>query len=56
MKCTIPEISWHGREPVLSVDVQPGCFKTPTIGTKFWRVATGGSDTHVVVIIYFVFA
>ena len=23
MKCQIPEISWHNRDPVLSVDIQP---------------------------------
>ncbi|XP_060526441.1 chromatin assembly factor 1 subunit B [Cylas formicarius] len=41
MKCTIPEISWHNREPVLSVDIYP---KSDSI----YRLATGGGDCHVV--------
>ena len=44
MKCTIPEISWHGRDPVLSIDFQPGDHKIN-------RIATGGTDSHVLVII-----
>ncbi|KAJ8869278.1 hypothetical protein PR048_030850 [Dryococelus australis] len=43
MKCTIPEISWHNRDPVLSVDVQ--CGKED----DFYRLASGGTDSHVVV-------
>jgi chromatin assembly factor 1 subunit B len=42
MKCSIPEISWHNREPVLSIDIQP-------ISEKFYRLATGGADCHVLV-------
>ncbi|CAH0553132.1 unnamed protein product [Brassicogethes aeneus] len=42
MKCTIPEISWHNREPVLSVDIHP-------ISTDFYRLATGGGDCHVLI-------
>lgn len=42
MKCTIPEISWHNREPVLSVDIN-SVFK------EFYRVATAGGDNHVLV-------
>lgn len=44
MKCTIPEISWHNRDPVLSVDVQLACKNE-----NFERLATGGTDSHVVV-------
>ncbi|KAJ4441676.1 hypothetical protein ANN_11534 [Periplaneta americana] len=44
MKCTIPEISWHNRDPVLSVDIQPG-----TKNENFERLATGGTDSHVVI-------
>ncbi|XP_014251552.1 chromatin assembly factor 1 subunit B [Cimex lectularius] len=44
MKCTIPEISWHNRDPVLSVDVQ---VKKPD--EPFYRLASGGSDTHVLI-------
>jgi len=39
MKCTIPEISYHNRDPVLSVDFQP-----PQAGQPV-RLATAGSDT-----------
>lgn len=45
MKCLIPEISWHNRDPVLSVDIQP---KTLDGDNKF-RLASGGLDTHVLV-------
>jgi hypothetical protein len=44
MKCTIPEISWHNRDPVLSVDIQLACKND-----NFERLATGGTDSHVVV-------
>jgi len=39
MKCQIPEISWHNRDPVLSVDFQP---KTKD-SDNFSRLASGGS-------------
>ncbi len=42
MKCQIPEISWHNRDPVLSVDIQPA------VDDKL-RLASAGSDTHVLV-------
>lgn len=44
MKCTIPEISWHNRDPVLSVDIQPKLEKN-----EFHRLASGGTDSHVLV-------
>nr|CAD7266685.1 unnamed protein product [Timema shepardi] len=43
MKCTIPEISWHNRDPVLSIDIQSGKED------NFYRLASGGTDTHVVI-------
>lgn len=43
MKCTIPEISWHNRDPVLAIDIQPN----PPDGV--YRLATAGTDTHIVV-------
>jgi len=43
MKCVIPEISYHNRDPVLSVDFQAPQAGQPT------RLATAGSDTHVVI-------
>lgn len=54
MKCTIPEISWHNRGPVLSVDVQMGTWKSST-GEKFWRLASGGADSHVLVSLFLFF-
>jgi len=42
MKCVIPEIAYHNRDPVLSVDFQH-------CDGKIVRLATGGSDTHVVI-------
>jgi len=44
MKLVIPEISWHNRDPVLSVHFQP------VAEDGFYRLATGGSDSHVFVI------
>lgn len=43
MKLVIPEISWHNRDPVLSVHFQP------TIEDGYYRLVTGGSDSHVFV-------
>ncbi|XP_020709487.2 chromatin assembly factor 1 subunit B isoform X2 [Athalia rosae] len=48
MKCTIPEISWHNRDPVLSVDLKPGINTSPD-GNDFWRLATAGADSHVLI-------
>jgi len=42
MKCKIPEIAYHNKDPVLSVDFQPG--SSPPC-----RLASGGADTHVVI-------
>lgn len=44
MKFAIPEISWHNRDPVLSVDFQPQADSTEPL-----RLATGGTDSHVLV-------
>lgn len=50
MKCIIPEISWHNRDPVLSVDFQYSSkVTTDNKDEKFWRLATGGADSHVLV-------
>ncbi|XP_031833327.1 chromatin assembly factor 1, p105 subunit [Nomia melanderi] len=48
MWCTTPEISWHNRDPVLSIDVQAGIYETSK-GETFWRIATGGADSHVLI-------
>lgn len=44
MKFAIPEISWHNRDPVLSVDFQPRSAAGDPL-----RLATGGTDSHVLV-------
>lgn len=47
MRCTIPEISWHNRDPVLSVDIQP---KTGAdTEDNLTRLASGGTDSHVLI-------
>ncbi|XP_051161222.1 chromatin assembly factor 1 subunit B [Leptopilina boulardi] len=48
MKCSIPEISWHNRDPVLSIDIQVGNWKNSSEET-FWRIVTGGADSHVLI-------
>ncbi|XP_064549059.1 chromatin assembly factor 1 subunit B [Drosophila montana] len=47
MKCKIPEISWHNRDPVLSVDIQTNGLglSAPTM----CRLASGGTDAHVLI-------
>lgn len=45
MKCQIPEIFWHNRDPVLSIDIQP----KPLDGDDKIRVASAGYDSHVLV-------
>ncbi|KAL4710590.1 hypothetical protein ACJJTC_003226 [Scirpophaga incertulas] len=44
MKFSIPEISWHNRDPVLSVDFQPITENNGPL-----RLATGGTDSHVLI-------
>ncbi|XP_050096864.1 chromatin assembly factor 1 subunit B [Anopheles aquasalis] len=47
MKCQIPEISWHNRDPVLCVDIQP---KAPNDRERDQhRLASGGTDSHVLI-------
>lgn len=42
MKLTIPEISWHNRDPVLSVDLQQK-------SSDIYRLVTSGTDSHILV-------
>uniref|UniRef100_A0A182WJ33 CAF1B/HIR1 beta-propeller domain-containing protein n=1 Tax=Anopheles minimus TaxID=112268 RepID=A0A182WJ33_9DIPT len=46
MKCQIPEISWHNRDPVLSVDIQP---RGTNDRDHQYRLASGGTDSHVLI-------
>ena len=39
MKLDTPEIAWHGKEPILSVDFSK-------VGSK-WRLASAGADNDV---------
>lgn len=43
MKAVVPEIAWHNKSPVFTVDIQL------TVNNGFYRAATGGGDSHVVV-------
>jgi len=47
MKYVLPGISWHNRDPVLSVDIQS---QSPD---QLTRLATAGTDSHVLVRCYF---
>ena len=40
MKVTTPEISWHERDPIYSVDIQPG-------NRRIKRLVSGGVDKFV---------
>lgn len=42
MRCQVPQISWHSRDPVLSIDFQP-------IQNDVLRLASGGTDSHVLI-------
>lgn len=42
MRCQVPQISWHSRDPVLSIDFQP-------IQSDVLRLASGGTDSHVLI-------
>lgn len=42
MKCTIPEIAWHNKDPVLSIDIQPS-------KNDYYRLASGGTDCQILV-------
>lgn len=44
MKCIIPEISWHNRDPVLSIDIQ-----VKKESENLYRLSTGGTDSHVLI-------
>jgi len=46
MRVVVPQITWHSRDPVLSVDFDPSC-KPETDG--FYRAASGGGDCSLLV-------
>ena len=48
MRSFTPQISWHNRDPVLSVDIQNRVL-TSTDTSVSYRLATSGNDSHVIV-------
>ncbi|OTF82764.1 hypothetical protein BLA29_007857 [Euroglyphus maynei] len=48
MKIYTPQISWHDRQPILSVDIQNRLHSEKN-SNKFYRLATGGNDNHVII-------
>ena len=48
MKLFIPNISWHNRDPVYSVDIQQLVHSNED-GSQYYRIATCGSDNYVVI-------
>lgn len=48
MKLYIPQLSWHNREPVYSVDIQQ-LVHSKNDDSKFYRMATCGSDKYVAI-------
>lgn len=49
MKVYTPQISWHDRQSILSVDFQNRPFSEDDPFTRTFRLATGGNDSHVIV-------
>jgi len=53
MRVVTPQITWHNRDPVLCVDFDPSHSQGgESKDNDFYRLATGGSDTHVLVIFF----
>lgn len=49
MKFSTPEVAWHNRDPIYSVDVQP-CLQKGGKGESDWyRVATSGADASIII-------
>lgn len=46
MKFFTPQVAWHNRDPVLSVDIQS---RPITPGSNTYRAVTSGQDSHVVI-------
>lgn len=46
MRVIVPQITWHSRDPVLSVDCDPSC----NAEEGFYRLATGGGNSQLLVI------
>lgn len=48
MKVLTPQISWHDRQSILSVDFQNRAYNDDPFAQTY-RLATGGNDSHVIV-------
>lgn len=46
MRCFTPQIAWHNKDPILSIDFDP---TTTSDQSSFLRFASGGTDTHLLV-------
>lgn len=50
MKIYTPEISWHNRDPIFSVDIQNKLFpQSESSDSPSYRLATCGNDTHIII-------
>ena len=49
MKFSTPEVAWHNRDPVYSVDIQPQLQKGENGGEEWYRVATSGADSAIII-------
>lgn len=48
MKFSTPEVAWHNRDPVYSVDIQPQLQKGEK-GEDWYRLATSGADSVIII-------
>lgn len=49
MKFSTPEVAWHNRDPVYSVDIQPQLQKGEKGGADWYRIATSGADSLIII-------
>jgi chromatin assembly factor 1 subunit B len=49
MRVVIPQITWHSRDPVLSIDIDPTTLSEGQNGGGFYRMASGGADSQLLV-------
>ncbi|XP_054160953.1 uncharacterized protein LOC128959035 [Oppia nitens] len=49
MRSYTPQISWHNRDPILSVDLQNRVLSANNDGQVSYRIATSGNDSHVII-------
>ncbi len=47
MRFFTPEVAWHNRDPVFSVDIQQD-----KVSNHVYRLASGGADAHIVVRVF----